>query len=61
MITHAAFHVISGSEAAVFLIKTLELRDGEINRRNAAEALEWASTNQAELYARWMKYSEEES
>jgi hypothetical protein len=54
------FHVIAGDDAAVFLIDTLELRDGEIRPRDVAEALEWAAANRGELYARWRVYTEEE-
>lgn len=54
------FHVIAGDDKAVFLIDTLELRDGEIRPRDVAEALEWAAANRSELYARWRAYTEEE-
>jgi Domain of unknown function (DUF4160) len=54
------FHVIAGNDAAVYLIATLELRDGELRPRDAAEALEWAANNRAELFARWQEYCEEE-
>jgi hypothetical protein len=55
------FHVITRSgESAVFLIDTLELRDGEADSRDTAEALAWARENWVELNARWREYSEEE-
>jgi Domain of unknown function (DUF4160) len=55
------FHAIAGDKAAVFLIETLRLWAGEIDRRDVAEALEWAKDHREELYARWREYSEEES
>lgn len=54
------FHVIVGNEAAVFLIETFELWAGELDRRDFAEALDWAAANQVELWRRWQQYSEEE-
>lgn len=54
------FHIIAGDEAAVFLIETLELWAGEIDRRDAAEALDWATDKREDLWARWQEYSEEE-
>jgi hypothetical protein len=55
------FHVITRSdERAVYLIETLALWAGEIDSRDAAEALEWAANNRAELRQRWQQYSEEE-
>lgn len=57
------FHVLTNDNeaAAVYLIETLELRDGDIRPRDAAEALAWAAENRAELYACWREYAEEES
>jgi hypothetical protein len=56
------FHVITRSnEAAVYLIETLQLWAGEVDSRDSAEALAWAATNRALLWARWHEYSEEES
>lgn len=56
------FHLIThdNQSAAVFLIDTLELWDGEIRPRDAAEALVWAESNRSELHARWRRYNEEE-
>jgi hypothetical protein len=55
------FHIITVTdEAAVYLIETLELWDGEADLRDTAEALAWAATSQAELRTRWREYSEEE-
>ena len=56
------FHVISRSdEREVYVSETLALWAGEIDSRDAAEALEWAANNRAELRKRWQQYSEEES
>ncbi len=55
------FHIITVTdEAAVYLIETLELWDGEADPGDTAEALAWAAANQAELRMRWREYSEEE-
>jgi hypothetical protein len=55
------FHVLTNSgEAAVFLIETLELRDGQVDRRDSAEALEWAAANREELIKQWHKNCEED-
>jgi hypothetical protein len=55
------FHVISRKdERAVYVIETLALWAGEIDSRDASEALDWAADNRAELRKRWREYSEEE-
>jgi len=55
------FHIITVTdEAAVYLIETFELWDGEADPRDTAEALAWAAANQAEFRTRWREYSEEE-
>jgi hypothetical protein len=55
------FHVISRSnDRAVYLIETLDLWAGEIDSRDVAEALDWATHNRSELRRRWHQYSEEE-
>jgi hypothetical protein len=55
------FHVIARDDReGKFRIDTLELWAGEIDPRDAREALEWAAENRAELLARWREYSEED-
>ena len=55
------FHIITAAdEETVHLIETLQLWEGEADPRDTFEALAWAATNQAELWARWREYSEEE-
>jgi hypothetical protein len=54
------FHVITNDgRECVYRIDTLELRDGEYVR-DVNEALDWAAANRAELYGRWLEYSEQE-
>jgi hypothetical protein len=56
------FHVITRcDEAAVYSIETRALWAGDADPRDTQEALDWAAVNQAELWARWQQYSEEES
>jgi Domain of unknown function (DUF4160) len=53
------FHVITKDDReGIYLIDTLELRDGEYVR-DAHEALAWAAANREELYGRWLEYSEQ--
>jgi len=55
------FHIITvANKEVIHLIETLELRDGEADPRDTAEALAWAAANRAELSARWGEYPEEE-
>ena len=55
------FHIITvADEEVIHPIETLEVRDGEADPRDTAEALGWAAANRAELSARWREYSEEE-
>ena len=39
-------------------IETLVVQAGEADRRDTAEAMEWARLNREELSTRWRKYSE---
>ena len=55
------FHVITGNgEEIVVVIETLQIRDGDADSRDTAEAFEWAQENREILRARWLEYSEEE-
>lgn len=56
------FHVITrGQERISVLIETLGVQAGEADARDTAEAFAWARDHQAELWALWREFSEEES
>jgi hypothetical protein len=53
------FHVITVSNERISVtIETLVIQAGDADRRDTAEAMEWARSNREELRARWRKYSE---
>ena len=53
------FHVITRDNARVaVLIKTLEIRAGNADKRDIAEALEWAKAHRGVLLKRWNEFSE---
>ena len=47
------FHAEYGDEEAIFMIRTLEIRSGELPRRARALVVEWASLHRDELLANW--------
>ena len=54
------FHIITNSnERVAVTIERLVVRAGSANPRDIAEALAWAANHRRELFAIWMKLSEE--
>lgn len=55
------FHIITQDDERVAVrIETLTVMAGAANRRDIAEAIEWAHANKDLLAARWAAYSEGE-
>ena len=55
------FHIRVTSGEAKFRIDTLECIVGEIDARDTDEALAWARSNRAILWAKWAELNEAES
>jgi hypothetical protein len=55
------FHIITRrDERVAVIIETLAVLVGKADPRDTEEAYRWAGSNRAELWARWIEYSEDD-
>ena len=51
------FHIDTPEQGAVMAIRTLELIEGDVDRRALREAKDWAEANYDRLWTAWREYN----